>query len=304
MDIVKPFIKWVGGKTQIIEDIINVFPSEINNYREPFLGGGSVLLAFLSRVENGFIHLKKKVYASDKNPRLIWLYKNIQEEPEEVIKHLNKLIQQYNNCTGTIVNRKPTNIIEASTSQESWYYWVRQNYNTLNEDEGKSSKASAMFIFLNKTCFRGIYREGPNGFNVPFGNYKNPSIIDESHILQVSHLIKDVIFSCSSFEDALSVCHEGDFVYLDPPYAPETITSFVGYTIDGFDIEKHKCLFSLCQGLKNKNIAFAMSNANVSLIRNNFPEDLYEYIVLLCKRAINAKKPGSKTHEVILQPRF
>jgi DNA adenine methylase len=117
-------------------------------------------------------------------------------------------------------------------------------------------------------------------------------------------MIKDVVFSCSSFEDTLSTCVQGDFVYLDPPYAPETITSFVGYTNDGFDIEKHKHLFALCNELKNKNITFAMSNANVDLIRNNFPEDLYKYTVVLCKRTINAKKPQSKTHEVILTPRF
>lgn len=302
MDIIKPFMKWVGGKTQIIQDIMDTFPPHVENYIEPFIGGGSVLLAFLSYVENGMIVLKGKVQASDKNPRLIAVYKNIQQNPEELLNELTQLVTTYNECnSGKVVIRKPVDINEAKTSQESWYYWIRSCYNSLPETEQSSARAAAMFIFLNKTCFRGVYREGPNGFNVPFGHYANPSVVDETHIWLVSYLIRDVVFTCCSFEDALNLAKPGDFVYVDPPYAPETSKSFVGYTTDGFDMQLHKNLFDACHGMSNKKIRFVMSNADVDLVRNNFPVDKYDIRVIECKRAINSKKPSSKTNEVIIK---
>jgi DNA adenine methylase len=157
-----------------------------------------------------------------------------------------------------------------------------------------------MLLFLNKTCFRGIYREGPNGFNVPFGNYKNPSIIDESHIMTVSNLIKDVIFTHCSFTDALATINVGDFAYLDPPYAPETETSFVGYTGDGFTLEKHNELFNLCNMFNTSNIKFLLSNSNVSLARSVFPTNIYKVQIIECRRAINSKNPQSNTNEVLI----
>jgi DNA adenine methylase len=298
----KPFLKWVGGKTQIIENIVEKFPKDINNYYEPFVGGGSVLIRVLELVEEGKIGLTGHVYASDVNERLIWLYKNIQSNVANVVKHSKELKEEYENCE--IMNspemRNPTTIDEARTSQESWYYWVRKQYNSFSRDEQKTALAAAMFIFLNKTCFRGLYREGPRGFNVPFGNYKNPNIFDEGNLAKISKLIKDVNFVCCSFDDILKSVVDNDFVYLDPPYAPENEKSFVGYVSDGFDVHKHKMLFDMCQNISKKNVSFVMSNADVEMVRNNFTQDRYMVEVISCKRAINSKKPQSRTNEVIV----
>lgn len=204
-EIVKPILKWVGGKTQIIETILDAIPTIINNYYEPFLGGGSVLFALLSYIKHHKITIRGTIYASDLNANLIALYKNIQQFPNELIAELNKLIEEATKCTNDYVNRDAKTLDEALTSPESYYYWIRKQFNALKSDERTSTRASAMLIYMNKTCFRGIYREGPKGFNVPFGNYKNPSIFDEAHLLTVSDLIKNVIFMHCSYTDILTI---------------------------------------------------------------------------------------------------
>jgi DNA adenine methylase len=296
-NISKPFLKWVGGKTQILTEVLAQFPSQIHNYFEPFLGGGSVLLGLLSYIKANKIKVAGKIYASDLNPNIIALFKNIQTNPQGLIDEINNLIAEYSSCTGTAVNRKPKNKEEALTSQESYYYWIRSQFNLLPKE---TINSSAMMLFLNKTCFRGVYREGPNGFNVPFGNYNNPSIIDEQHIREVSELIKDVVFKQASFTDALQPAKNGDFVYLDPPYAPETEKSFVSYTADGFKLEDHKALFELCNNLSNNNVKLVMSNADVKLLKESFPEPKYQTKIIVARRAINSKNPESKTNEVLI----
>ena len=294
INIQKPFLKWVGGKTQIINDIISKIPSEMENYHELFLGGGSVLLAVLSLQKQNKIVIKNKIYAYDINGPLINVYKNIQNNKEELYKIINLYINEYDSITGTIINRKPTCIEEAKTSKESYYYWIRNKYNNIDKN---TIECSALFMFINKTCFRGMYREGPNGYNIPYGNYKKtPTIITENDLNYISDLIKNVEFSISSFTDSIKNVKDGDFVYLDPPYAPENSNSFVGYVKEGFNLETHKLLFDEIK--KNENIKFVMSNAKVDLVTDNFKE--YNCIDIIARRAINSKKPESTTTEVII----
>jgi DNA adenine methylase len=299
ISLTKPLLKWVGGKTQIIDTIMKYFPTKINNYYEPFLGGGSVLFGLLSYIKSGIIKVNGNIYASDLNNNLIILYKNIQNNVDELINELNKLIDDHSKCQNTSINRKPCSIDEAFSSYESYYYWIRTLFNNLSPDDKNKPVASAMLIYLNKTCFRGIYREGPNGFNVPYGNYKNPTILDEQHIRNISELIKDVIFTHASFNDALLNVSNSDFVYLDPPYVPETDKSFVSYNYDGFDMNKHKLLFDICDNMKKKGICLLMSNSDVKLVKDTFSQR-YNIEYVLCRRAINSKNPASTTNELLI----
>ena len=292
----KPILKWIGGKTQIIDKIINNFPNEINNYHEIFLGGGSVLIALLENIKKNNIKVYGNIYAYDINEILINLYINIQNNVDIIINNILKIIEEYNNIKTNIINKKPLNLEDAYTSKESYYYWIRNKYNQLTIEEKKSSLGTSYFIFLNKTCFRGMYREGPNGFNVPYGHYKNPEIINRDHLIYISNLIKDVKFYSCNFEESFSNILFDNFVYLDPPYAPENNKSFVEYTSNGFDYEQHCKLFTICKRYK-----FLMSNSDVSFVKENFNDNIYSIEIISCKSSINAKKPNSKTNEVMIK---
>ena len=311
--IVKPFLKWVGGKTQILPLLMSEFPLEINNYHEIFLGGGSVLLALLSLVKKGNIKVKGKIYAYDVNEHLICLYKNIQDNYKLLYTRLKVMIEEYEKCENLKnANRKPLNIEEAKKSKESYYYWIRSEYNKLckeckecEEEDEYSIEISAMLIFLNKTCWRGVFRIGPNGFNVPYGNYENPEIVNEKHLKKISILTKNVIFKCCDYKKSISeiLCSKknNDFVYLDPPYASENNKGFVKYTENGFSLENHLNLFKLCNDLMLNNKNFMLSNADVEIVRENFQNEKYEIIPILCKRSINSKNPESKAKEVLIK---
>jgi DNA adenine methylase len=297
--IVKPFLKWVGGKTQILDEVLSQFPRIISNYHEPFLGGGSVLLGLLSYIRDKKITVSGTIYASDLNVNIINVYKTIQLNPEPLIEEVKLLINEYTECINkTEVNRTPKTKEEAMTSQESYYYWIRSKFNS---EEKQTIQAAARILFLNKTCFRGVYREGPKGFNVPFGNYSNPGILDEAHIREVSALIKNVVFTTAQFTESLKKVEPDDFVYMDPPYAPETETSFVGYTKDGFSLEEHNKLFELCNIHTTKGVKWVMSNADVKLVRDIFQTPIYETKIIVARRAINSKNPEAKTNEVLIK---
>jgi DNA adenine methylase len=297
----KPIIKWVGGKTQIIDKLISAFPIEINNYREIFLGGGSVLFTLLSYVKNGIIRIHGDIYAYDLNEPLISMYKNIQTRHNELYNMLQNIIDEFNVCGTGELNRKPSNIEQAKELKENYYYWIRSEYNKLSVTDKNDIIGSAMFIFLNKTCFRGVFRVGPNGFNVPYGHNKNPEIINKGHLDEIHDLIQNVIFETCDFTTSLNQSQPNDFVYLDPPYAPETQTSFVGYTEKGFTIENHNELFTLIHNLTNSKKKIVLSNADVTLVRENFTNEKYTTSSILCKRSINSKNPQAKAQEVIIK---
>jgi DNA adenine methylase len=301
----KPVLKWVGGKTQILDTVLSLFPKELNDYYEPFVGGGSVLLGLLSYRKAGLIKVHGTVYASDLNSTLIGLYKALQSQPDELLAAVLALVAPFAALTGTEIHRKPTTAEEAATSQESYYYWIRSQFNAMTPAQKLTPTGAAHFLFLNKTCFRGVYREGPRGFNVPFGHYKNPTVVDEAHLRAVSDLLHGVVFRCCGFGDALGPIGPGpkdtpDFAYLDPPYAPETATSFVGYNADGFDEAQHRTLFAAAAGMREKNVGMLMSNADVPLVRTAFPTPTFTTTVVSCRRAIHSKEPSARTNEVLV----
>lgn len=300
--IPKPILKWVGGKTQILDKLIVEFPININNYHEIFLGGGSVLFALLSYVKNNIINIYGDIYAYDINEPLIYVYKNIQSNHNELYNQIQQLIIEFNSCGDGEINRKPKNIDEAKIAKENYYYWIRSEYNKLSFTDKKTILGSAMFIFLNKTCFRGVFRIGPKGFNVPYGHYNNPEIINKEHLDEIHELIQNVIFECYDFNISLNNNIEpNDYVYIDPPYAPETNTSFVNYTKNGFNIENHNKLFQLIHKLTETNKKMMLSNADVSLVCDNFTNEKYNISSILCKRTINSKNPKAKAKEVIIK---
>ena len=243
MKVIKAPLKWVGGKAKLWEKLFQHFPKNFNNYHEIFLGGGSVLLGILTARKNDEINISGKIYAYDLNPILIAFYKRIQTD----YKSLYKAVIEIKNKEGD--------------DKKKYYYSIRNSYNQHKE---VNLLKVAEFLYLNKTCFRGIFRLNKSGgFNVPYGNYKNPKIVDEEHLKKISELIKDVEFICCDFENITNI--EGnDFIYMDPPYVPEKKGGFVSYSKDGFSKEKHEALFKICN---NATFKFVLSNSNTETVR-------------------------------------
>ncbi len=268
----KPFLKWVGGKSGILSEIISQFPKKCNTYHEPFLGGGSVLLEVCEKFQGKY----ERIIASDINESLINLFIAVRDTLEILLVQLEKYINKYN----------------FTKNREETYYKFREKFNRKNNS---SIRKLALFIILNKTCFRGLFRTGPNGFNVPFGHYKadlNFSQISE-HLIKVSKLIQPVIFICSDFSVALSNVGKNDFVYVDPPYYPEKKSSFVKYNGVEFN---HELLFEMLKKIKGK---FLMSNSNASVVEKEFSN--YSITYIKARRAINSKNPAQKTTEILIQ---
>jgi DNA adenine methylase len=265
----KPLLKWVGGKTQILSDVLEHFPRKIKTYHEPFLGGGSVLLAILSEASSIEV---ENVCASDNNPHLIAFYKQVQDNPELLHAALELLFKKYD---------------ESGDRKEAYYYEQRTRFRELPPCVEKC----ALLLFLNKTCFRGLYREGPSGFNVPYGHYKTtPKCPTLGELRTMQKLFSKVEFRVCDFSEALSRVQSGDFVYADPPYAREKKTSFVGYNTNGYDEQK------LFQELEK--VMFCMSNANVPCVTEFFKE--YKTFYIKARRAIHSKNPDTTTTEVLV----
>ena len=284
----KPIIKWVGGKNQIMDELIKYFPKEMNNYHEIMIGGGSVIIRMCYLKKNKEIKVNK-IYGYDINEDLINLYDNIKNNPKELYKRIIKLKERYNKIEIKNGNQKPKNKKEGLESKESFYYYCRNKYNNSEMDK---IKKSAYFVFLNKTCFRGLYRIGKNGFNVPYGNYENPEIINLEHLLEISELIKEVEFKKLSYVDSFTLIKSNDFAYLDPPYLPINKTSFTSYMKEEFD---HINFFN---ELKKLNCKWILSNSFHPTLKEIFSN--YKIIDIDVKRNINSKKPNSKTKEYLI----
>lgn len=258
------FLKWVGGKQQIVDAVVAKFPKRIRTYHEPFLGGGSVLLSVLESDIS-----VERIRVNDINKYLIRTYEDVRNNVEELVEILRTF------CHG-----------------EKEYYEYRNLFNSNKKLGVFSVEMSALFIFLNKTCFRGLYREGPNGFNVPFGHYKNPNWINEDALRKCSKLIQRVEFYSVSYETFLVDVHPQDFVYLDPPYVPETKTSFTKYNVN--DFTDHERLFSLVKTIPR----FVMSNSKTRETIGAFEGFSIEEIHL--RRSIHSKNPGHLATEILV----
>lgn len=278
--IAKPFLKWAGGKGSLIEVISRNFPKEILDgieftYIEPFVGSGALLFHIINNFPN-----VNRIIINDKNPDLSIAYKIIKENPEQLIESLKQIKEEYENCLD-------------ENQQRNFYYKKRELFNQRNSNDILNS---ALLIFLNKTCFNGLYRVNKNGgFNVPFGRYKNPKIFDEETIKIDSQALQKVDIINNDFQDIESNTEEFTLYYLDPPYKPISKTSsFTAYSIDNFNDDEQKRLKEFCDRINQNNKKFLLSNSDLTNgdLQNNFFNELYaEYniIKVLAPRSINSK---------------
>jgi DNA adenine methylase len=288
----KPFLKWAGGKTQLINDIEKALPNGISNFKftyiEPFVGSGAVLFWIL----NNFPKLEKAVI-NDINEDLINAYKIIASKPKELISILEILQNEFHNLEGNEENKK------------LYYYQKRELYNTRNET---LSIQAALFIFLNRTCFNGLYRvNSKNLYNVPMGGYKKPTICDKENILAVSNVLQKVEILSGDFEQTLNYTNENSLFYFDPPYKPLSETSsFNSYAKDDFNDSEQVRLRDFCNKLDVLNHSWILSNSDVKgkNIDDNFFDDLYSDFNIKrvdARRNINAnpQKRGKLTELLI-----
>jgi DNA adenine methylase len=304
MKMQKPFIKWVGGKHKLLTHIINKIPKQFNSYHDIFLGGGSVLLAILTLQANNKITINGTINAYDLNERLINTFKQIKNNPKLLILLTKNLVKQYEQIKINTHKQKGApefNKENYTETREHFYYWICHKFNTT---EYNTTLNAAYFIFLNKTGFRGMFRENSDGgFNIPFGlkdrkTLNFPNVIIEDEIITISQLIQKVHFHHLDFENSIKKVKKDDFVYLDPPYVPEDKKSFVGYNACGFDLETHNKLFTLINKFNNKQVKFIMSNSNTDLVNNIF--NAYNKEIITARRAINSKNPAAKTTELVI----
>ncbi len=246
---VKPFLKWAGGKGQLIKEIEKYYPFEnvkINKYAEPFVGGGAVLFDILSKFD------LDEIYISDINAELINTYIIVRDYIDKLIHLLISYQEDY---------------VPLDTDNRKKYYMAKRerfNDNTVNGHEADNIEKAALMIFLNKTCFNGLYRVNRKGlFNVPMGAYKNPLICDEKKLRAVSEKLQNVKIVCEDYKKSDDFIDENTFVYFDPPYRPLTETSnFTAYTENLFDDEKQIELANFVERISNKGAMVVVSNSD------------------------------------------
>ena len=269
---VAPFVKWAGGKRQLIPQIRERMPEKYNNYYEPFVGGGAVL--FELQPANALIN--------DINKALINTYNIICNEADAFLEAVNRLDE------------------EMWEDGKKYYYSVREHYNDKLMKSEYDVELAALFVFINKHCFNGLYRVNGKGlFNVPYNNSRRTSA-DENVIREVSKYLKCVKIINGDFEEACKDAKKGDFVFIDSPYAPLNPTSFESYTKEGFDIESHKRVAKLYDELTARGCYCMLTNHNTELINELYGNKGYKIDVVSVKRMINSDASNRVGKEVII----
>ena len=282
--LAKPFVKWVGGKSQLLEEIREKYPSKIEKYCEPFVGGGAVLFDVLSRYQ------PETVLINDINKELINTYVQIKYNCTEMIDQLLELQTAYKS--------------HSLEENKAFFYVKRTRYNELkvNGNDAENLEKAVLFIFLNKTCFNGLYRVNSKGmFNVPFNNAKNPLLCDKDNLLACSKLLQNVEMQIGDYKECINFIDKETFVYIDPPYRPITQTSaFTSYSENGFSDKEQIELGRFITEISDKGAFILASNSDPKNTdkNDNFFDELYsnfEIKRVSASRMINsnAKKRGT-----------
>ena len=290
----RPFVKWAGGKGSLISQLSNFYPYELKNgiierYIEPFVGGGAVLIDILQNYD------VRQAYAFDINMDLINSYNVIKNNVEELITNLKRMETEY--------------LQLEQEERKNYFYNIRNEYNdyTLQENEQNVQRAS-QFIYLNRTCFNGLYRVNRDGkFNVPVGSYKNPTICDEKNLRNLSELIQNVQFQYGDYRRSMEYVTENTFVYFDPPYRPLNMTSgFTSYTKEDFNDDNQRELATFYRELNERNAKLMLSNSNPKNINeeDQFFDNIYQGFnidEIYASRMINANSNGrGKISEILV----
>lgn len=269
---ITPFVKWAGGKRQLLSQIKERMPEKYNDYYEPFVGGGAVTFELLPA--NALIN--------DINKALINAYKQICNVPDAFLKAVNKLDE------------------EMWEDGKEYYYSLREHYNDKLMKAEYDVELAALFVFINKHCFNGLYRVNGKGlFNVPYNNSRRTSV-DEGTIMEISKYLQGITITDGDFEEACKGAKKCDFVFIDSPYAPLNPTSFEAYTKEGFDIESHKRLARLYDELTARGCFCMLTNHNTKLINELYGGKGYTIDVVGVKRMINSDASNRVGEEVII----
>lgn len=272
----KPFVKWAGGKRQLLPEIKKRLPAVFNNYYEPFIGGGALLL------ELG--HTPSTI--SDNNHVLIDAYKTIRDFPNELKKQLNDIQEEHNS-------------IDDKDRNKEFYYSKRKEFNDIIYSDEDLIRKTTLFIYLNKACFNGLYRVNQKGFfNVPSNQKTRINLYDNNNINEISSFLKHVKIYNQDFEKTVENAQKGDLVFFDSPYAPLNPQSFDSYTKEGFSIEEHIRLAELYKSLSKKGVFCILTNHNTEFIRDLYRDFTIEEVNV--KRMINSDSKNRVGKEVII----
>lgn len=279
---VKPFVKWAGGKSQLLPEIRKTYPELIERYCEPFVGGGAVLFDILQRKH------PKEVLINDINSDLINVYRQIQENVYLLVDRLTEIENEY--------------LQSDENERKKIYYANREIFNNLHVKENELLSA-VLFLFLNKTCFNGLYRVNSKGeYNVPQGKYKNPLICDKENLINISKILENVQIINSDYKNCESYIDCNTFVYIDPPYRPLPNTaSFTAYDKSGFTDKEQKELGQFIDKIYKKGAKIVLSNSDPKEtdINDNFFDALYSnYIINRIKATRMINSNGNKRGSV------